>query len=486
MPLCAQCGQENPEGARFCNECAAPLTAEHVATREERKVVTILFADLVGFTGRAERLDPEDVRAMLSPYFARLRSELERFGGTVEKFIGDAVMAVFGAPVAHEDDPERAVRAALAVRDAILELNEGEPTLDLHVRVAVNTGEVVVALGARPSEGEGMVAGDIVNTSARLQAAAPVDGILVGETTYRATERAIEYERRGLADIERSLEITESGSPERTRGFINLASTHGELGELRRSIELHEEGLREAEQTGAPGPVRWLRAERAWDEYLTGRWNEAVAHVDELLAEAETRERHYMDVAAWEVRALIRLARDDTTRALADSEHALALARAAQDPQVLFPVLAFQSKIMLATGRRSDAVSLAEELLALLGASRTSFVSDWSAALAIVLTALGRSSDMEGVVENATISTRWLDAARAYAAGAFAEAADVYAEIGAVPDEAYARVRAAEALVDAGRRVDADAQLQRALAFYRSVGATAYIREGERLLAASA
>jgi class 3 adenylate cyclase len=196
MPLCAQCGQENPEGARFCNECAAPLTAEHAATREERKVVTILFADLVGFTGRAERLDPEDVRAMLSPYFARLRSELERFGGTVEKFIGDAVMAVFGAPVAHEDDPERAVRAALAVRDAILELNEGEPTLDLHVRVAVNTGEAVVALGARPSEGEGMVAGDIVNTSARLQAAAPVDGILVGETTYRATERAIEYGER--------------------------------------------------------------------------------------------------------------------------------------------------------------------------------------------------------------------------------------------------------------------------------------------------
>jgi class 3 adenylate cyclase len=193
MPVCAECGQENPEGARFCNACAAPLAAEHATAREERKVVTVFFADLVGFTGRAEQLDPEDVRAMLSPYYGRLRSEIERFGGTVEKFIGDAVMAVFGAPVAHEDDPELAVRASLAVREAIVELNEADPALDLHVRIAVNTGEAVVALGARPSEGEGMVAGDVVNTAARLQAAAPVDGILVGETTYRATERAIEY-----------------------------------------------------------------------------------------------------------------------------------------------------------------------------------------------------------------------------------------------------------------------------------------------------
>ena len=130
---------------------------------------------------------------MLSPYYARVRSEIERFGGTVEKFIGDAVMAVFGAPVSHEDDPERAVRAALAAREAVQELNEASPALDLHVRIAVNTGEAVVALDARPSEGEGMVAGDVVNTAARLQAAAPVDGILVGETTYRATERALEY-----------------------------------------------------------------------------------------------------------------------------------------------------------------------------------------------------------------------------------------------------------------------------------------------------
>jgi class 3 adenylate cyclase/tetratricopeptide (TPR) repeat protein len=192
VPACANCGQENPDVARFCLACGAPM-AEREAAREERKVVTVLFADLVGFTSRAEQLDPEDVRAMLSPYYARLRSELERRGGTVEKFIGDAVMALFGAPVAHEDDPERAVRAALAIRDGIAELNEADPRLELQVRIAVNTGEALIALGAQPSEGEGMASGDVVNTAARLQASAPVNGILVGETTHRATERTIQY-----------------------------------------------------------------------------------------------------------------------------------------------------------------------------------------------------------------------------------------------------------------------------------------------------
>src|SRR6476620_4141326 len=147
----------------------------------------------VGFKSRAEKLDPEYVRALLSPYYARLRHELERHGGTVEKFIGDAVVALFGAPVTHEDDPERAVRAAIAIREAILELNEADSTLELEVRIAVNTGEALIALGARPELGEGMASGDVVNTAARLQAAAPVNGVLVGEATQRATGTVIEY-----------------------------------------------------------------------------------------------------------------------------------------------------------------------------------------------------------------------------------------------------------------------------------------------------
>ena len=185
---CPDCGHENPPGARFCSNCGAQLETVAAPAREERKVVTVLFADLVGFTSRAEQMDPEDVRAVLEPYHARLRTELERRGGTVEKFIGDAVMALFGAPTAHEDDPERAVRAALAIRDWIRE--EGE----LQVRVAVTTGEALVALGARPSEGEGMASGDVVNTAARLQSAAPVNGILADETTYHATSQKIDYQ----------------------------------------------------------------------------------------------------------------------------------------------------------------------------------------------------------------------------------------------------------------------------------------------------
>ena len=194
MKVCPACGEENPERARFCLNCGASLAEAAPPGREERKVVTVLFADLVDFTGRAERLDPEDVRATLGDYHGRVRAELERYGGTVEKFIGDAVVAVFGAPVAHEDDPERAVRAAFAVHDAVASLNAADPRLDLHLRVAVNTGEALVALDARPGEGDAMVSGDVMNTAARLQTAAPVDGVLVGEATYRATERTILYE----------------------------------------------------------------------------------------------------------------------------------------------------------------------------------------------------------------------------------------------------------------------------------------------------
>ncbi len=192
MTVCSRCGHESPDEARFCASCGTALGA--TTRREERKVVTVVFADLVGSTARADHADPEDVRAVLAPYHARLRQELEHFGGTVEKFIGDAVVAVFGAPVVHEDDPERAVRAALAIQDAIAELNDANRDLGLQVRVGVNTGEALVALDASPAEGEGMVSGDVINTGARLQAAAPPGGVLVGDATYRATERVIEYE----------------------------------------------------------------------------------------------------------------------------------------------------------------------------------------------------------------------------------------------------------------------------------------------------
>src|ERR671934_647775 len=156
MALCPSCGKELPGEFPFCPFCTAPLAEQPSTTQlEERKVVSVLFCDLVGFTAASEQADPEDVRARIRPYHARLRQEIERYGGTVEKFVGDAVMAVFGAPVAHEDDAERAVRAGLSILEAI----EG---LELSVRVGVNTGEALVSLEAR---GQALVAGDVVNTA---------------------------------------------------------------------------------------------------------------------------------------------------------------------------------------------------------------------------------------------------------------------------------------------------------------------------------
>lgn len=185
VTTCAHCGQENPDGSKFCNACGR-LVAEPGAVGEERRIVSILFVDLVGYTSRAESLDPEDVRAFLTPYYEQVRTRLQSFGGRVEKFIGDAVVGVFGAPTTYGDDPERAVRAALAVRDWAEENA-------LQIRIAVNTGEAIVELGARPDHGEAMVAGDVVNTAARLQTAAPVGAVIVGEETYVATRNVIEY-----------------------------------------------------------------------------------------------------------------------------------------------------------------------------------------------------------------------------------------------------------------------------------------------------
>jgi predicted ATPase/class 3 adenylate cyclase len=228
---CPVCGREAPDDARYCAGCGAAIALPE-AVRKERKVVSVVFVDLVGHTARSEAADPEDVQATLAPYHARVREVLERFGGTVEKFIGDAVMAVFGAPYAHEDDAERAVRAALAVRDAIVE--DG-----LDVRAAVNTGEALVSVGAAVRDGEAFIAGDVVNTAARLQTAAPVNGVLVGAATHRATERAIEYgqavtvEAKGKSE---PVEAWEAVSP-RARLGVDVAQ-HGAPEFVGRELEL--------------------------------------------------------------------------------------------------------------------------------------------------------------------------------------------------------------------------------------------------------
>jgi len=188
VTTCQACGKELPGEFPFCAFCGAALEVAQVpAVERERRVVSVLFCDLVSFTAASEQADVEDVQRHLVAYHQTVRERVEAFGGIVEKFVGDAVMAVFGAPVAHEDDAERAVRAGLAILDAAATLSE------VRVRVGVNTGEVLVAIGAHPESGESYVVGDAVNTAARLQAAAQPDTVVVGEPTYRATDRVFEY-----------------------------------------------------------------------------------------------------------------------------------------------------------------------------------------------------------------------------------------------------------------------------------------------------
>jgi class 3 adenylate cyclase/tetratricopeptide (TPR) repeat protein len=181
VPVCASCGRESRDGARFCEACGAALSAPPPPAREQRKTVTVLFCDLTGSTALGEALDPERLRSVLAAYFERMKSIVERHGGTVEKFIGDAVMAVFGVPLLHEDDALRAVRAAAEMRDAL-------PGLGLHGRIGVMTGEVVTGTEER------LATGDAVNVAARLEQAAPPGEVLIGRPTFALV--------RGSADVE--------------------------------------------------------------------------------------------------------------------------------------------------------------------------------------------------------------------------------------------------------------------------------------------
>jgi class 3 adenylate cyclase/tetratricopeptide (TPR) repeat protein len=185
MLSCPSCGQQNPPGSRFCNSCGAPLPGQAADAREYRKVVTVLFCDVVGSTALGESVDPEALRALLGRYFDQMKSIVERHGGTVEKFIGDAVMAVFGVPQLHEDDALRAVRAAVEMRDAL-------PELGVQARIGVNTGEVVVGTSER------LATGDAVNVAARLEQNAGAGEVLLGAETAQLVRDAVETEELTL------------------------------------------------------------------------------------------------------------------------------------------------------------------------------------------------------------------------------------------------------------------------------------------------
>jgi tetratricopeptide (TPR) repeat protein len=300
----------------------------------------------------------------------------------------------------------------------------------------------------------------------------------------RGSASFAEGDLAGIADIERGLALGEEHGLGDVfiRGFKNLGDAVQRNGELARAVKLHEKGLQNARQLGDRFHVRWFSAELAFDRYLQGRWDEALSLADELIAQVEAGEPHYMESGARYVRALIALARGDVPAAIEDSKAVLAQGRGAAEPQVLHPALALGSRVALAAGRRDEAERLFEELEAA-APERVEAPSPGISSGALVAGEFARVSKWASPGEP---QTPWGAAARAAARGEFAEAADVYASIGARPDEADARLAAARKLVAEGRRAEADEQLRRALAFYREVRATAYLREAESLLAASA
>ena len=252
MVVCGACLTESADGSRFCPSCGRPLAAPTLAPPfqtgrararlEERKVVSVLFCDLVGFTAMSETADPEDVDRVLDAYGGMARSAIVAHGGVVEKFIGDAVVGVFGVPATHEDDALRAVRAGLAICDGADRLRAiGGSTLRL--RVGVNTGEALVRLDVAPDAGERFMTGDAINTAARIQSVAPEQGVAVGETTWHATRPAVDYVElppatlKGKAEPVRvfhamGLRTTIGIDPSRSHSGVHVGRA-AELGRLR-------------------------------------------------------------------------------------------------------------------------------------------------------------------------------------------------------------------------------------------------------------
>jgi tetratricopeptide (TPR) repeat protein len=293
-------------------------------------------------------------------------------------------------------------------------------------------------------------------------------------------------DRGGLDDLGRAIEIgSAAGSHEGVSAMANLHSVLSLLGELERAGELQNRVLNEARRLGLTAYVRWQEAELVVRDYLSGGWTEAVEKASAFLAFSAAGSQHYMDAVCLLVRGAIRLARGETADALADARRGAELARPIQDPQSLNPALAVLGRAELDAGNVETATSVADELReSWEGRGLTELFEVVDAAW--LFAALGRRGELEAALRQSRLQTPWHEAARRIAAGDAAGAADIYAGIGSVPDEAYARLRAAEAFVGADDRASGDAQLRLARPVFAQLGATAWTVEAEALLAASA
>jgi class 3 adenylate cyclase/tetratricopeptide (TPR) repeat protein len=462
---------------REAGDRALALNAFAAAARWYQAALTLWPAD-----------DPDRPRLLLRLGMARLWTE-----STGEELLEEARDGLLA-----QGDREAAAQAEALLGRLSSMRGQGERSLE-HDRRAVALLE-----NARPSpakaEGLASLTGSLW-LRGQLQ-----EAIQVGRQALAMTEalgldeqraRVLNYigsaridsgDRGGLADLEQAISIAaQANSPYTTLLWGNFANALLALGDLARGFELQATGREEAERFGLATELRWFQVERTFKDYWQGHWEAALDGADQFLAEVEAGSPHFMERSCRLVRGLIRLARGGLSGALADGTRAVELAVQMGDPEALLPALAFHARALLANGHIEQAGARADELLVELaerGALATN--PDWSGQLAIVLQALGRGAQLVELAATVATPTPWLEAATDIAAGKFEQAADRYAEIGSRPDEAYARLRAAELLFDAGRRADANAQLNSALAFYRKVRASAYLREAETLLAASA
>jgi tetratricopeptide (TPR) repeat protein len=284
-----------------------------------------------------------------------------------------------------------------------------------------------------------------------------------------------------VTDLERAIALARhANSPQSSRGFNNLATVHAHLGHLARAFEHYDEARREAERFGHGVALRWLAAERIVENYWRGRWDEALESAATLL------EPHggvaLPQIEPLLVSAKIHLARADASSAEAIASRAVEAARAVDDVQNLFPALAVGAHIAVSSGHAKKSAALVDELLTHWDDVGRVLASWWLLDLVVAVASLGRDREFDLIRNRVAVATLWFDAAASAADGAWLRAAGLFAEIGSAPDEAFARLRAAEELVAAGRTSEAEPELAAALAFYRSVRATAHIDRAEAAL----
>jgi tetratricopeptide (TPR) repeat protein len=396
---------------------------------------------------------------------------------------------------AHEDalaegDRETAAEAAAVLGRLLWRQGQGEQGMAYDQRAAALLAE------APPSPAKALVqvslAGTLMSMLDQEAIRVGLDGRAVAEelgleelaaraSNFIGLARVAAGDPGGLGDLERALATgLRLNSPDMVMAYGNLATAHVTLGELARGFELQGRAREAAERFGLEGDLRYLAAMQVWEHYWRGDWDAAVQGADEFIAASTAGIRHVSEAECWLVRCAVRLARGELPGALADADAARKLTRGANQPDVDFAAQVLSARVLLAAGRREQAAALLGSL------DRRYWSTPWSADLAVVLEALGRGTELVEFAARVEQPTRWLRAATAFAGGDFELAADRYAEIGSRPDEAYARLKAAERLLAGGRRDASGVQLRQAVDFYRQFQAAAFLRRAEALLVASA